>query len=143
MCHQPSFSITSSVTSSLPQTCWTSSSSSSTSSSLNNVAASSSSTSTIVCGRQASLALSGSPSTGSSARATSWSDSCAVQISWPSSLDATSSAPASSAASNRDRQSVVKGKSVSVRVDLGGRRLIKKKTPSIIPSTDENYNSES
>src|SRR3546814_20309088 len=27
----------------------------------------------------------------------------------------------------RDRQSVVKGKSVSVRVDLGGRRVIKKK----------------
>src|SRR3546814_13515389 len=27
----------------------------------------------------------------------------------------------------RDRKSVVKGKSVSVRVDLGGRRLIKKK----------------
>src|SRR3546814_9711086 len=27
-----------------------------------------------------------------------------------------------------DRKSVVKGKSVSVRVDLGGRRLIKKKT---------------
>src|SRR3546814_19661776 len=27
----------------------------------------------------------------------------------------------------RDRQSVVKGKSVSVRVDLGGRRRIKKK----------------
>src|SRR3546814_8027633 len=30
----------------------------------------------------------------------------------------------------RDRKSVVKGKSVSVRVDLGGRRLIKKKTHS-------------
>src|SRR3546814_12204808 len=29
--------------------------------------------------------------------------------------------------SERDRQSVVKGKSVSVRVDLGGRRSIKKK----------------
>src|SRR3546814_12889937 len=28
---------------------------------------------------------------------------------------------------NRDRKSVVKGKSVSVRVDLGGRRIIKKK----------------
>src|SRR3546814_13973795 len=28
----------------------------------------------------------------------------------------------------RDRKSVVKGKSVSVRVDLGGRRIIKKKT---------------
>src|SRR3546814_13737236 len=27
-----------------------------------------------------------------------------------------------------DRKSVVKGKSVSVRVDLGGRRIIKKKT---------------
>src|SRR3546814_9846132 len=30
---------------------------------------------------------------------------------------------------NRDRKSVVKGKSVSVRVDLGGRRIIKKKIP--------------
>src|SRR3546814_17288447 len=28
---------------------------------------------------------------------------------------------------NKDRKSVVKGKSVSVRVDLGGRRFIKKK----------------
>src|SRR3546814_16771707 len=33
-----------------------------------------------------------------------------------------------SAVSITDRQSVVKGKSVSVRVDLGGRRIIKKKT---------------
>src|SRR3546814_16945216 len=31
-------------------------------------------------------------------------------------------------ASGRDRKSVVKGKSVSVRVDLGGRRIIQKKT---------------
>src|SRR3546814_12184155 len=31
------------------------------------------------------------------------------------------------AASRRDRKSVVSGKSVSVRVDLGGRRIIKKK----------------
>src|SRR3546814_15539833 len=31
------------------------------------------------------------------------------------------------AASRRDRKSVVQGKSVSVRVDLGGRRIIKKK----------------
>src|SRR3546814_20049397 len=30
-------------------------------------------------------------------------------------------------ADGQDRKSVVKGKSVSVRVDLGGRRLIKKK----------------
>src|SRR3546814_20980282 len=30
--------------------------------------------------------------------------------------------------SQKDRKSVVKGKSVSVRVDLGGRRIIKKKT---------------
>src|SRR3546814_12570883 len=29
---------------------------------------------------------------------------------------------------SRDRKSVVEGKSVSVRVDLGGRRIIKKKT---------------
>src|SRR3546814_3246146 len=29
---------------------------------------------------------------------------------------------------DRDRKSVVEGKSVSVRVDLGGRRIIKKKT---------------
>src|SRR3546814_13344394 len=31
-------------------------------------------------------------------------------------------------ATDADRKSVVKGKSVSVRVDLGGRRIIKKKT---------------
>src|SRR3546814_16933715 len=31
----------------------------------------------------------------------------------------------------RDRKSVVSGKSVSVRVDLGGRRIIKKNTNSI------------
>src|SRR3546814_11578012 len=31
-------------------------------------------------------------------------------------------------AQKRDRKSVVSGKSVSVRVDLGGRRMIKKKT---------------
>src|SRR3546814_15960970 len=30
-----------------------------------------------------------------------------------------------------DRKSVVKGKSVSVRVDLGGRRIIKKKTKKL------------
>src|SRR3546814_18569809 len=35
---------------------------------------------------------------------------------------------AGAAFSSRDRKSVVKGKSVSVRVDLGGRRIIKKKT---------------
>src|SRR3546814_17636859 len=34
------------------------------------------------------------------------------------------------AVGRRARTSVVKGKSVSVRVDLGGRRLIKKKTAS-------------
>src|SRR3546814_14890821 len=32
-----------------------------------------------------------------------------------------------------DRKSVVKGKSVSVRVDLGGRRIIKKKKNRINP----------
>src|SRR3546814_17380372 len=32
---------------------------------------------------------------------------------------------------HRDRKSVVQGKSVSVRVDLGGRRIIKKKTYTI------------
>src|SRR3546814_20567391 len=32
----------------------------------------------------------------------------------------------------RDRKSVVKGKSVSVRVDLGGRRIIKKKTKTVV-----------
>src|SRR3546814_12429663 len=33
----------------------------------------------------------------------------------------------SASASSRDRKSVVEGKSVAVRVDLGGRRIIKKK----------------
>src|SRR3546814_13815143 len=35
---------------------------------------------------------------------------------------------ASTDAAHLDRKSVVSGKSVSVRVDLGGRRIIKKKT---------------
>src|SRR3546814_19725026 len=38
---------------------------------------------------------------------------------------------ASDAGSYTDRKSVVSGKSVSVRVDLGGRRIIKKKTDNI------------
>src|SRR3546814_16098890 len=43
-----------------------------------------------------------------------------------------SASPAPKAARRADRKSVVSGKSVSVRVDLGGRRLIKKKK---IPQT--------
>src|SRR3546814_12450829 len=39
--------------------------------------------------------------------------------------------PAQLVALRRDRKSVVQGKRVSVRVDLGGRRIIKKKTNSI------------
>src|SRR3546814_21102880 len=35
-------------------------------------------------------------------------------------------APAAAVAAGQDRKSVGKGKSVSVRVDLGGRRIIKK-----------------
>src|SRR3546814_11303732 len=35
--------------------------------------------------------------------------------------------PAADLAAAQDRKSVVSGKSVSVRVDLGGRRIIKKK----------------
>src|SRR3546814_12042349 len=38
----------------------------------------------------------------------------------------------------RDRKSVVLGKSVSVRVDLGGRRVIKKKTNDKIQREDRN-----
>src|SRR3546814_12115183 len=38
--------------------------------------------------------------------------------------------------SKRDRKSVVEGKSVSVRVDLGGRRIIKKKTLMCISLSD-------
>src|SRR3546814_15767776 len=47
----------------------------------------------------------------------------------------------STAFSCRDRKSVVEGKSVSVRVDLGGRRIIKKKTYDEIISrrTNDNY----
>src|SRR3546814_18106414 len=37
----------------------------------------------------------------------------------------------------KDRKSVVSGKSVSVRVDLGGRRIIKNKN---IPEHDSSYN---
>src|SRR3546814_14519260 len=39
-----------------------------------------------------------------------------------------SSAAAGETAKSADRKSVVKGKSVSVRVDLGGLRIFKKKT---------------
>src|SRR3546814_13533025 len=40
----------------------------------------------------------------------------------------------------RDRKRVVEGKSVSVRVDLGGRRIIKKKTNTGITYTSCNIN---
>src|SRR3546814_14344485 len=39
--------------------------------------------------------------------------------------------PPSSSATIKDRKSVVEGKSVSVRVDLGGRRILKKKKEKI------------
>src|SRR3546814_18135734 len=39
--------------------------------------------------------------------------------------------------SSTDRQSVVQGKSVSVRVDLGGRRTIKKKNNNIRPTAQK------
>src|SRR3546814_16864103 len=39
-----------------------------------------------------------------------------------------------------DRKSVVKGKSVSVRVDNGGRRFIKKKNTRHISNMSMNYN---
>src|SRR3546814_14360932 len=41
--------------------------------------------------------------------------------------------------SDLDRKSVVKGKSVSVRVDLGGRRILKKK--KIVPTSDNSRHS--
>src|SRR3546814_12839454 len=41
---------------------------------------------------------------------------------------------------SRDRKSVVEGKSVSVRVDLGGRRIIKKKNNKYISSTRHKTN---
>src|SRR3546814_13151250 len=37
-----------------------------------------------------------------------------------------------------DRKSVVKGKSVSVRVDLGGRRILKKKKSNILDNKHNN-----
>src|SRR3546814_11530285 len=40
----------------------------------------------------------------------------------------------------KDRKSVVYGKSVSVRVDLGGRRIINKKTTQSTPILKENHN---
>src|SRR3546814_20983851 len=43
------------------------------------------------------------------------------------------------AASAPDRKSVVSGKSVSVRVDLGGRRIIKKKTRYDLFNIHDNY----
>src|SRR3546814_18475003 len=50
---------------------------------------------------------------------------------WIASCSTSSSAPPPASrcrcSTSRDRKSVVSGKSVSVRVDLGGRRIIKKK----------------
>src|SRR3546814_19404617 len=56
---------------------------------------------------------------------------------WPAAAVASRPAPRSAPAlrpararpifASRDRKSVVEGKSVSVRVDLGGRRILKKK----------------
>src|SRR3546814_18147290 len=40
----------------------------------------------------------------------------------------------------RDRKSVVAGKSVSVRVDLGGRRILKKKQNTRYNGTSQYYN---
>src|SRR3546814_18218129 len=44
-------------------------------------------------------------------------------------------APPPPARDTRDRKSVVSGKSVSVRVDLGGRRIIKKKNNTLTRPT--------
>src|SRR3546814_18627435 len=44
---------------------------------------------------------------------------------------------------SRDRKSGVSGKSVSVRVDLGGRRIIKKKTTKIYTTAKENIQKKS
>src|SRR3546814_19973877 len=51
-------------------------------------------------------------------------------LEWRQVLQATTAGPSSTLLSIAlpDRKSVVQGKSVSVRVDLGGRRNIKKKT---------------
>src|SRR3546814_13016874 len=49
---------------------------------------------------------------------------------------------ASSPAIARDRKSVVKGKSVSVRVDLGGRRIIQKKHTVTITRDNEHTSNE-
>src|SRR3546814_10409254 len=90
------FSITSAGQSELPLTVGSSSSSSSALLSCSNGPASPSPTETTVCGRQASFVPYASPSACSSAFATSWSESTPVHTSWPSSVDCTSSAPASS-----------------------------------------------
>src|SRR3546814_12998852 len=45
--------------------------------------------------------------------------------------------PSSAAEACRDRTSVVQGTSVSVRVDLGGRRITKKHTPRRIGLTQQ------
>src|SRR3546814_19467355 len=42
----------------------------------------------------------------------------------------------------RDRKSVVQGKRVSVRVDIGGRRIIKKKHNNTTSKTEENSTEE-
>src|SRR3546814_20861637 len=58
----------------------------------------------------------------------------------PSAIASSVMSPIGSA---RDRKSVVQGKSVSVRVDLGGRRIIKKKTIAALPCTDTIANTNS
>src|SRR3546814_10970530 len=47
----------------------------------------------------------------------------------------TSPTRSAESAEKRDRKSVVEGKSVSVRVDLGGRRIIKKQNKNKIHAT--------
>src|SRR3546814_13698142 len=46
-------------------------------------------------------------------------------------------APPAARTTSRDRKSVVEGKSVSVRVDLGGRRIMKKKKQKEIYVTNK------
>src|SRR5882672_6118621 len=98
--HAVNRAMTSSATSKLAATVWTSSLSSSTSSSFSRDSAASAPTATLLRGRQLRRASCGDPNLASSASRTAANCSVAHTTSWTSASLDTSSAPASSAASN-------------------------------------------
>src|SRR3546814_18461444 len=81
------------------------------------------------------------PCAGSSAIRSAGQGNAAGCISW-SSRHGPTSPPTSSSTPTGDRKSVVQGKSVSGRVALGGRRILKKNTKQqdkLIDSIDQSH----